>query len=242
LEGVIRSRVIPRTALRIRQFLANNQREAPFVVSTILKSNAWAESIQVEEPELVSQDVAASMPACDLIQQIAENLIDYAIGIERELLLKSLQEALFCCLGFDTNLTSLQIKTRLKRFLDRHTKAAFIRRFLSLYFFNLIWLHTGEWLSDESVTSKMLEKDIDELDRICKRAVVWAYKQVDVLNESAAEELIRNIEQRLASCCNAVLDNSVHVPLVCPTGFAQTRIASEEPLRLGEADARQPAG
>ena len=195
--------MVLRTALRIRWFLRDKQRVAPFVVSTILKANAWTESIQAGGSELVSRNLAASVPACDLIQRIAENLIEYATEIERQLLLKSLQEALFCCLGFDSDLTSTQINTRLKRFLDRRTKAAFIKRFLSLYFFNCVWFHSEEWFSDQSVTSQVFEKDMEELDRICKKAVVGAYEHVDVLNESAAQELIRNIEQRLTWCCHA---------------------------------------
>jgi hypothetical protein len=150
----------------------------------------------------VSQNVGAPTP-CDLIQQIAENLIGYATGIEGQLLSKSLQEALFSCLGFATDLTSTRIKIRFKRFLDRRTKAAFIRRFLSLYFFNCIWLQTEELVSDQTVTPQVFEREMNELDRICKRAVIGAYKHIDVLNESAAEKLIRNIEERLMLCCHA---------------------------------------
>ncbi len=136
------------------------------------------------------------------MQQIAESLIEYATGIERQLLSKSLQETLFSSLGFVTDLTSTQIKTRLKRFLNRHTKAVFIQRFLSLYFFNCVSVHTGEF-SDEAIISQVLEKDMKELDRICTKAVAGAYEHVDVLNESAAKKLIRDIEQRLTWCCHA---------------------------------------
>jgi hypothetical protein len=138
-----------------------------------------------------------SLTVCDLVQTIAETLIENATGNERQLLSKSLQEALFYSLGHNIDLTSTQVKTRLKRFLRRHNKGAFIQRFLSLYFFNLIWFYTEEWLSDEADTPQMCQEEITALDRICKRAVFAAYKHVDVLDESAAEQLIRNIQQRL---------------------------------------------
>jgi hypothetical protein len=203
LEGVIQPQVASRTALRIRGFLSGKQCVAPFVVSTILKAQAWKESIQAGGSELLSRNPTASVPICDLIPQIAESLIEYAPGTERQLLSRSLQEALFCCLGFDTDLTSTQIKTRLKRFFRRHTPGAFIQQFLSLYFFNCVCFHTADWFSDQGVTPRVFEKDMEELDRICQKAVVGAYKHVSVLSEPAAEELIRNIEHRLMSCCHA---------------------------------------
>src|SRR5262249_5287646 len=142
LEGAIRTRAISRTALRVHRFLSDKPRVVSCAVSTILNANGWADSIHAGERELVSQDAAVSVNVCDLIQTIAETLIENAAGNERQLLLKSLQEALFYSLGPRIDLTPSQVKTRLKRFLRRHNKGAFIQRFLSLYFFNLIWFHT----------------------------------------------------------------------------------------------------
>lgn len=216
MEGVIRRRVTPRTAMRIHRFLTDKQHVTSSGFSTILKTTAWAESIQAGGHELAGEDLPAPLSACDLIQQTAENLIEYATGIERQLLSKSLQEALFSCLGFNTNLTSIRIKTRLKRFFDRHPKGAFTQRFLALYFFNCIWFYTEEGFSGEPVTSEVFEEDMKELDRICKRVVLAACKHADVLHESAAENLIRNIEQRLKSFCRTPSDKTnaeVHQPL-----------------------------
>jgi hypothetical protein len=190
------------TELRIRLFLRGKQHVGPSVVSTLLRLNKWTVSIQAGGSETVlPPKLAASTTASDPIQQIAENLIEHATAIERQLLSKSVQEALFYCVGFDTNLTSTQIKTRLKRFLDRHNKSAFIRRFLSLYFFNDVWFRTGELFRAQALTSPAFERNLGEVEKICQRAVALAvkpYEEVErVLDESAAEELIRNIEQRL---------------------------------------------
>jgi len=194
--------VVSPTALRIRRFLRDKQCVAP-VVSAILKINDWAESIQAGRCEFASGNFETPVPACALLQQIGEDLVDNGTGIEHQLLSKSLQETLFSCLGFDTDLTSTQIKTRLKRFLDRHTRAVFIQRFLSLYFFNCVWFRAVESFTGQAISSQVFEKDMEELDRICKRAVTGVYDRIEVLNESAAEELIRNIEERLAWCCHA---------------------------------------
>jgi hypothetical protein len=185
------------TALRIRRLLRTKEQVGPFVVTTLLKVNAWAESIQASGPDLVSGKLPPSVPARHPMQRIAENLVEYAAGIEHQLLLKSLQEALLCCVGFDTDLTSRQIRARLKRFLDRHTKVAFLKRFLSLYFFNLVWFHTADSFRDQAVTFQRFENDMKQVEKICRRIVFGAYEHVDVLDESAAGELIRNIERRL---------------------------------------------
>src|ERR1051326_132232 len=203
LEGVIRPHLGSRTALRIRRFLSDNPRLPPFVIETMLRAHAWSKSIRAGEAELLSRNLAESLPECALIEHIAENLVGHATGTERQLLLKSIQEALFFCLTFDTALNSTQVLTRLKQFLDRRRQAAFIQRFLSLYVFNGIWFHSEEWFCDQGDTSNIFEKDIEEFDRLCKRAVAGAFKHVDVLSESAAEELIRNIERRLTLFCRA---------------------------------------
>jgi hypothetical protein len=186
----------------MRLFLRDKPKVGSLVVSTLLHLNEWVVSIQTGGPEIVlRRRPTASATASDLIEQIAEDLIERVTGTERLLLLKSLQEALFYCVSFDANLTSTQIKTRLKQFFDRQKRSAFIQRFLSLYFLNWVWFHTGELFRAQALTFQVLKKHFEEVEKICQRTVTSALEPFDqlerLLNRSAAEELICDIEQRL---------------------------------------------
>jgi hypothetical protein len=81
--------------------------------------------------------------------------------------------------------------------LDLHSKAPLLQRFLSLYFFNVVWFHTADLFRGQAVTIEALEDDLKQLDRICQTAIASANEQIETLNGTAAEKLIRDIEQRL---------------------------------------------
>jgi hypothetical protein len=196
--------VVSPTELRMRRLLADKPHVGSFVVSTLLRLNEWTASIQTGQAEIVLwRKLEAPATASDPIEQFAENLVEPTTGIERQLLSKSVQEALFYCVGFDTDLTSTQIKGRLKRFLDSQNRFAFIQRFLSCYFFNYVWFHTGELFRAEALTTQVFEKNLEEVENICQRAIDSALEPHEqlarerALDQSAAEELIRDIEQRL---------------------------------------------
>lgn len=172
------------------------------MAAILVKLNNWTVSIQARVSEtILRRQLTAPATTSDAIQEIAKDFIDQGTRLERRLLSKSLQEALYYCVGFDPNLTLTQIKRRLKRFLDRHKKSAFVQQFLSLYFFNHVWFHTRELFRRQAMTSEVFERDMEEVEKACRRAVTSAlkpYKQLERLSDQrAAEELIRNIEQRL---------------------------------------------
>jgi hypothetical protein len=190
------SRTASFTALRLRLLLRDKPQAGPLVVATLVKVDAWATALQASGAILVLRARVHPM-TCDAIQQLAEDLIAPGIGSEGELLLKSLQEAFIYSLDFATNLNATQITARLRRCLDRQSKAAFIQQFLSLYVFNDVWSYVGESFEARAITLPATDKEMDEVDRICQEAIVAAYEPADMLNESGAEALIRHIEQYL---------------------------------------------
>ncbi len=115
--------------------------------------------------------------------------------------MKSLQEALFACIDFNTDLDAARLKSRLSRYFDRHGKTAFIRKFLSHYFFNFAWFHTGESFRAESATCDSFEEAMRSVDEICRKAVASALASFHLsnhqLDRALAEKLIHTIEQRL---------------------------------------------
>jgi hypothetical protein len=139
----------------------------------------------------------------DLIEDIAEDLID-ATGVERKLLSKSIQETLFYCVGFHADIDYSRFKTQLIRYVDRQGESSFMQRFLSLYFFNFVWFHTGESFRNLARTCDSFSKDMEFVERVCKKAVASKWKSFEqthrLLDSTAAKELVRNIEQHLRGC------------------------------------------
>jgi|SRR5579862_5166045 len=179
------------TAARLRVFLKDTH-VGHDASATLLRLMEWSGALQTKTLEIV-----ANPPTSDSIEQIAENLVEPASGIERQLLLKSVQEALYYCVGFATNLTAPQITMSVKRWLAHHGQAALLQRFLSLYFFNAIWLHTAEVFRGQAITVEALERDLQQLEQVCHEAIGEAYEQIETLEAASAEQLLRAIEQRL---------------------------------------------
>jgi hypothetical protein len=168
-------------------FTFNRKAEfGPGVISTLLKVDAWASSIGLDSPS----DVSPGSTACDVIEQLAQSLIAEASGIEKQLLLKSLLEAFLYSVGLDTDLTAEEIMTRLRQFVHHRGKAAIIEQFLSLYFFNRVWLGEARWSPAE-------DHEVVGLERMCRRAVIAAYAPDDLMDRSTAEILVHNIQTEL---------------------------------------------
>jgi hypothetical protein len=197
-----RAHIVSPTELRLRQFLKTKPRVAAPVIATLLRLDEWTRSIHAGEAESpLRRKLIARATAPDPIRQIAENLIEHASGIERDLLLKSVQEVLFYSLNFETGLNGAQIKTRLKQFLDHEKRSTFIRQFLSFYFFNYVWYYTGEAFRAWALTSQVFEKEMENVEKICEKIVASAFRSHEreeaVLDRNAAKGLIHNVEQRL---------------------------------------------
>jgi len=182
--------------------LKTKPRVATPVIATLLRLDEWTRSIHAGEAESpLRRKLIARATAPDPIRQIAENLIEHASGIERDLLLKSVQEVLFYSVNFETGLNGAQIKTRLKQFLDHEKRSTFIRQFLSFYFFNNVWYYTGEAFRAWALTSQVFEKEMENVEKICEKIVASAFRSHEreeaVLDRNAAKGLIHNVEQRL---------------------------------------------
>jgi hypothetical protein len=197
---ISRTRTISPTEQRIREFLNAKERMGLSTSATLVQIDRWTTSLQNGGSEAGRIAARAERRAgSDLIERISECLIDGASGVERKLLSKSLQEALLYCSGFETEIDYSEFKSRFMRYLNSRGASAFIRRFLSFYFFNFVWFHTGESFRALAWTSDSFAKDISNVERICEKVVASAWKsfrrtQRD-LDSSAALELIRGIEE-----------------------------------------------
>ena len=166
---------------------------------TLLRLNEWLASTQSERLEKPSPRRSAN--ADHRIERIAESLVTNAGGTERSLLTKSLQEAMYCAVGFDANINDFQFITRLSRYVGRRGASPFIRRFLSLFFFSFVQFETGGSFHRLRQNSQSVEKYLQFLDHVCHQTVASVWKSFEetkrTLDLTAATELVRQIEQRL---------------------------------------------
>jgi hypothetical protein len=196
--------VVSPTEVKLCQLLKAEEQLGSSVNLTLLRLNEWTKSIRAGGLDATVTGASARAtfsPAAELIENIAESLIQSADGFERRLLSKSLQETLLYCIGLDTRITRAQLKVRLAEFLKRKGPAVLIQQFLSLCFFNFVWFQTSDSFRASAETDSAFEKDIENVERLCERAVAssWeAYESIQrPLDSPAAKELIRNIENRL---------------------------------------------
>ena len=199
-EGVIsRKRVLVPVEVQFRQFLGEDRRVGASLVSILLKLDYWTESIQVSKSDFGTPTDAS----VDVIEHTAKRLTRGIRGTEQQIMMKSLQEALFTCVGFHVDLDMAQLKTRLKRYIDRHGKIAVMRKFLSHYVFNFVWFHIGESFRAESTSCSSFEEAMAAVDEICRKTVVSALASCQLrnrpLDRALAERLVLEIEQRLHS-------------------------------------------
>jgi len=182
--------------LKIREFLTASAGLS--IATTLVRLSEWLASIQAERLEQRSVRRVANG---DPTKRIAESLIANASATERRLLLKSLQEALYYAVRFDADIAEAQLITRLSRYLRRWGASAFIRRFLSLFFFNFVQFETAKSFRGLARSSQTFEKHIEALDRVCRQTVASIWKSFEKTNRpldlAAATEVVRQIEQRL---------------------------------------------
>ena len=163
-----------------------------------MRLSEWLASIQAGTLEKPS---ARRLANGDPTKRIAESLIANASGTERRLLSTSFQEALYYAVRFDADIAEAQLIARLSQYLRRWGASAFIRRFLSLFFFNFVHFETGKSFRGLARSSQAFEKHIEDIDRVCHQTVASIWKSFEKTNRpldlAAATEVVRQIEQRL---------------------------------------------
>lgn len=174
------------------------------VYLTLVRLNEWAASVQAEGLDVAARGLlptADLSQSSDVMEDIAEALVQEAADMERKLLSKALQETLYYQVGFDPSISYDEFKTRFTRHLDARSASALITRFLRLYFFQRVWLETGESFRAWARSSVEFEKYIDDVEQVCDRTVASVWRSFEKTNRpldsETAAELVQKIEQRL---------------------------------------------
>jgi hypothetical protein len=112
-----------------------------------------------------------------------------------------MQEAIFECSGFGVDLSHLELRRKVRQFRRSEGRDLIIQRFLSFYFFNFIWFHTGESFRRRAWSTAAFEHDIESVEELCRKVVaeVWISCECEPgpLSVSTARHLIHSIEERL---------------------------------------------
>jgi hypothetical protein len=142
----------------------------------------------------------------DAIEHVAKSLIHDGTVIERQLLLKSLQETLFVTADFQTGLSYGELLRRIRRKIQHDGAEVLLQRFLSFHFFNVVWFQTGESFRALAPTSAALEKDMTIVEKLCETAVAhgWRFREPKrpILDPAKAQKLVRTIEDHLRGAAN----------------------------------------
>lgn len=176
----------------------------PSVRLTLVQLHEWLASVQAHGFDIAIRDLSPAgdlSRSSDLMQDVAELLVQEAEGTELKLLSKALQETLYYRVGFDPSVSYEEFRTRFPQHLDDHAASTLVKRFLRLYFFHHVWFETGESFRALARTSSEFEKYIEDVERICERTVLSVWKSFEKANRpldsEAAAELVQKIEQRL---------------------------------------------
>jgi hypothetical protein len=188
--------------LKLRQFLKGRFRLGTFLGSSLVQVYDWACAMMAGD-SAAAFSARPDMAAAEAIEITAEQVIVNQTGSERDLLLKSLQEALFYATGTDPDISYSEFSDRFVRFLEQRGAASFVQRFLSLALFNLVWFETGESFRGIAGTPDSFEKHILDVERFCQRLAASCWRSLNLMRRpldlSTALELANRIEKRLVS-------------------------------------------
>lgn len=181
------------------QYLSPGSAERANLVVTLVELDEWAASVLAEGLEPVLRGIAGlpiSATASDLIELIAEGLTRNAQGRQRDVLRKSIQETLYYSTGMEHALSRFDFEERLKRFLRGRGIAGFVRVFLSVHVFNVIWFQTSE---TSRATTDLHDSglDIETVQRISRNIVQTLKHYLHPLTTASAEKLVAEISRRL---------------------------------------------
>jgi hypothetical protein len=199
LKGISKNGKASPIRLKIREFLRPTPTLGRTVSSTVVTLDKWAASVQANPAQLDGARKSEGLQGSITIERIANRLVGK--GKEADLLSKSLQETLFYCVGFDADISPAGFADKFARYLKRRGPPPFIQRFLSLFFFNYVWSETRDSFMALAETPSDFEKDMENVERVCQRAVASIWKSFEdtrrPLSSVAAKELVRTIEKSL---------------------------------------------
>jgi hypothetical protein len=170
---------------------------------TLAKLHDWVSIVLADGFETAMAGVPGEkgcINALELVGAITDLILSQAEPLDRDVLHKSLEEALFLCVGPDPQLTRAEFDLRLSYFLRRHGIPALLRLLLSLYLFNVVCIQSEKSFRMFAGTEKAFQRYLEQIEHACRRIVRAAWMSQSAAQSSAGaipENLIEIIESRL---------------------------------------------
>lgn len=167
---------------------------------TIVRIDEWATAFPTKNPKKYEDLRKRAYDSADVIRFISDYLTDCDIGLESDIVRKSLQETIFYSVGTGVDLEHVDVEDRLRRFLRLRGATGFLRRFLCLHVFNIVWFQTVDSFRESSRSQTAFMSEMERVEQLCRQVVdsVWKSQKVQSpMHLTGAQELVLRIVQRL---------------------------------------------
>ena len=143
--------------------------------------------------------------ALSVVEQVAANLSRTILGLQGDVLRKSLQEALLDAAGPGYEPDGPDLEAGLSVFLQKKGTKGFLELFLSRYVFNTVWIRIQDAVQMQIQDQRLFTTTMHELDSLCRSLVKTVLDEwerdgkLDQLHSDRqiAESLIRRLEDSL---------------------------------------------
>ena len=142
----------------------------------------------------------------ELIAEIADTLCRGLTGIEEDIVQKSLQETLFHCVGLELDLSVAEGQRNFQTFLDQRGSTGFIRLFLALHLFNVIWIERQDAIQAAPRNEQRLHQLMNEIERfnlVTVNASMVSWKKWPELSVEFADSLLDAMNVRMREAVGA---------------------------------------
>lgn len=197
--------------MQVRQWLMARTDPFRFEVAPLLVGlHALAARVDVEAFDVaIRKGISGeqTLPTIlELIAEIADTLCRGLTGIEEDIVHKSLQETLFHCIGLELDLSVTECGKNFQTFLDQRGSRGFIRLFLGLHLFNVIWIERQDAIQASARNEQVLHQLMNEIERVSRvtvNAAMVSWKKWPELSVEFADSLLDAMNVRMREAVGA---------------------------------------
>ena len=197
--------------MQVRQWLMARTDPFRFEVAPLLVGlHALAARVDVEAFDVaIRKGISGeqTLPTIlELIAEIADTLCRGLTGIEEDIVQKSLQETLFHCIGLELDLSVTECGENFQTFLDQRGSRGFIRLFLGLHLFNVIWIERQDAIQASARNERVLHQLMNEIERVSQvtvNAAMVSWKKWPELSVEFADSLLDAMNVRMREAVGA---------------------------------------
>jgi hypothetical protein len=147
-----------------------------------------------------------TLPAIELVTEVAATLCQGLTGTEVDIVQKSLQETLFYCLDPESDLSTAEFGSSLQTFLHQRGSKGLIQLFLRLHLFNVIWIERQNAIQAAARDQKVLDQLMSEIEFVSLVTVntgIASWKKWPEVSVPFADSLLDTMNVRIQEAVGA---------------------------------------